>query len=117
MPRARQICFRSGCPKVAVRSGACLEHVPKVVDHRQPWARKSKRNEHRSAGWTRLRRTILRRDNRTCYLCGDPKASEVDHIIPVAFGGTDEPMNLAACCRTCHQLKTAREAQRGRYGR
>ncbi|MGW2579883.1 HNH endonuclease [Streptomyces virginiae] len=116
MPRALQICFRSGCPKVAIKSGGCPEHAPKVVDSRQPWANRSKRNQSRSPGWNRLRLSILRRDSHRCYLCGNPKANEVDHIVPVSAGGTDNPLNLAACCSTCHRAKTQREARRGRWG-
>ncbi|MFJ4474852.1 HNH endonuclease [Streptomyces xanthochromogenes] len=115
MPRAQQTCFRSGCPRVAIKAGGCAEHAPKYIDHRKPWARKSKRNESRSSGWNRVRLAILRRDNHRCYLCGS-KANEVDHIVPVAFGGTESPLNLAACCGTCHREKTRREARQGRYG-
>lgn len=32
---------------------------------------------------------------------------EVDHLIPVALGGTDDPENLRAKCRACHRTKTA----------
>ncbi|MFD9569724.1 HNH endonuclease [Streptomyces sp. NPDC059982] len=117
MPRAKQTCFRSGCPKVATRSGGCAEHAPKSIDHRQPWANRSKRNESRSPGWNRLRLSILHRDRYRCYLCNAPKATEVDHIVPVAFGGKDDPLNLAAICKGCHRAKTQRESRHGRYGR
>jgi 5-methylcytosine-specific restriction endonuclease McrA len=47
--------------------------------------------------WSALRRTILQRDRWTCQVCGAP-ADSVDHIIPRARGGTDDPSNLRACC-------------------
>ncbi|MFE7113926.1 HNH endonuclease [Streptomyces sp. NPDC057654] len=112
MPRARQTCVRSGCPKVAKTDGACAEHTRKVVDPRPPWANTSARNQNRSAGWTALRLRILRRDRYVCYLCGSPNASEVDHIVPVARGGTDDPLNLAAACRPCHTAKSQAESHR-----
>ncbi|MEV6674790.1 HNH endonuclease signature motif containing protein [Streptomyces sp. NPDC051162] len=114
MPRARQTCFRSGCPRIVAKAGACAEHAPKRVDTRQPWSNTSKRNQARSAGWTSLRLRILRRDAYTCYRCGSPKASEVDHVVSVAAGGSDDPLNLAAICRSCHRAKTLNEAQAGR---
>ena len=32
-------------------------------------------------------------------------ATTVDHIIPVAKGGTDDPENLVAACRRCNFSK------------
>ena len=40
-------------------------------------------------------------------------ASEVDHIVPVAEGGTDAPENLRAINSEHHKLKTQEEARRG----
>ncbi len=41
-------------------------------------------------------------------------ATEVDHIVPIAEGGTDERENLQGLCSGCHAANTAREAQRGK---
>lgn len=40
-------------------------------------------------------------------------AHEVDHIVAVAEGGTDDPSNLRAINHDCHELKTRRESQAG----
>ena len=51
---------------------------------------------------------ILRRDNDTCQFCGGAfEAAEltIDHLIPVALGGLDEPTNYVACCEPCNQRK------------
>jgi len=51
--------------------------------------------------WRQLRAGVLFRDTYTCVLCG-AGASEVDHITPLAYGGSDEPSNLRALCAACH---------------
>lgn len=57
-----------------------------------------------------LRFQILRRDNHACRYCG-AKAPEakltVDHVIPEALGGTDDPSNLVTACDTCNGGKSA----------
>lgn len=59
---------------------------------------------------TRLRAEILRRDSYRCVHCGrnpeeDNIQLEVDHIIPVEWGGKTEPENLQTLCRECNQGK------------
>lgn len=59
----------------------------------------------RNTGY-KLRYQILQRDNFTCKLCGKTGAVtilEVDHIIPVADGGTDDPENLRTTCYACNR--------------
>ena len=49
----------------------------------------------------RLRYEVLRRDDHKCRYCGadatDSKPT-VDHVVPVALGGSDEPDNLVTAC-------------------
>lgn len=58
----------------------------------------------------RLRYEVLRRDNYTCRYCGasapDVKLT-VDHVVPVALGGSDDPSNLVAACVDCNAGKTS----------
>ncbi|MGR3963825.1 HNH endonuclease [Pseudomonas sp. 910_23] len=61
--------------------------------------------------WRRKREAILIRDNYTCRVCGlTTKDLEVDHIINIAQGGTDDDGNLQALCIPCHKAKTALES-------
>lgn len=65
--------------------------------------------------WRRIRERILLRDQYTCRCCGVvTQEIEVDHIINVAEGGSDDDSNLQSLCVPCHQAKTAAEAARGR---
>lgn len=61
----------------------------------------------------RLRYEILRRDGNTCRYCG-AKAPDVpltvDHVVPVALGGSDEPSNLVAACQDCNSGKASSTA-------
>lgn len=58
----------------------------------------------------RTRFEVLRRDNHTCRYCGAHAPDvvlHVDHVIPVALGGTDEPSNLVAACKDCNLGKAS----------
>ncbi len=58
----------------------------------------------------RLRYEVLRRDNHTCRYCGAtaPEVKlTVDHVVPSALGGTDDPSNLVAACAGCNSGKSA----------
>ncbi len=57
-----------------------------------------------NATWKRIRLEILSRDGWVCSYCGQD-AKEVDHIIPVAHGGTDDEANLTAACVKCNRSK------------
>lgn len=58
----------------------------------------------------RLRFEILRRDNHQCRYCGaaapDVKLT-IDHVVPTALGGSDEPSNLVAACGDCNAGKSS----------
>lgn len=58
----------------------------------------------------RLRYEILRRDNHRCRYCGATAPDvplRVDHVLPVALGGGDDPSNLVAACQDCNAGKAA----------
>jgi hypothetical protein len=58
----------------------------------------------------RLRYEILRRDNHVCRYCGVAAPDvplTVDHVVPVALGGTDDPTNLVAACQPCNAGKSS----------
>lgn len=61
---------------------------------------------------------VFRRDGWTCQLCGEPtprglrgqmvsRAPELDHIIPLAMGGTHTWSNVQCACRECNGKKGA----------
>lgn len=55
-----------------------------------------------------LRHEVFQRDGYRCRECGATNLEtslEVDHIIPVAQGGTDELKNLQTLCTACNRAK------------
>lgn len=61
----------------------------------------------------RLRYEILRRDNHACRYCGASAPDvplTVDHVVPVALGGLDDPSNLVTACRDCNAGKSSSAA-------
>lgn len=56
----------------------------------------------------RIRPVILERDGFTCQWCGQDDDLEIDHIIPLARGGTNDPHNLQVLCRPCNRRKGAK---------
>ena len=70
--------------------------------------------------WDRLVKLIRARDHDLCQECIRSRVlpvglySAVDHKVPRAEGGSDDPSNLEVICRPHHTAKTAREAGRGK---
>jgi 5-methylcytosine-specific restriction endonuclease McrA len=75
----------------------------------------SKNGKHHTKGgkWCsrRVRLAIFLRDGGMCLYClkdlhhTDPRDVTIDHVAPRSDGGTDDPKNLALCCRTCNCRK------------
>ena len=80
---------------------------PTVYNYNQfPLIKKQNRNV------TALSKKIVASNQK--WLCGNCKKMldftyEIDHIIPLFNGGTNEYTNLIALCRECHGQKTAIE--------
>ncbi len=69
--------------------------------------------------WYALRFEILERDDFTCQYCGQHAPNvmlEVDHVIPVCEGGSDDRENLATACTACNRGKEGLRARRQAAG-
>jgi hypothetical protein len=69
------------------------------------------KNSQRKPVSTATRFDVFKRDRFTCVYCGrQPPAVilHIDHIIPVAEGGTNESGNLCTACSDCNLGKGAR---------
>jgi len=112
--RAGGVCAEPGCPRLAVRRGRCEVHTP------PPWTGQAERRRNAGAptgaARQRLRLLVLVRADGRCESCGVRLGADwtMDHVDPVAFGGSSHLDNLAAICPRCHARKTQREAALGR---
>lgn len=58
----------------------------------------------------RTRFEIFKRDDFQCRYCGRRTPAvvlEVDHVVPIIEGGTDDPINLVTSCWECNSGKSA----------
>lgn len=105
----------------------CDEPIPKG-SRRKSWCSDKCVAEWRERGdWSHIRSKIIARD-KVCQLCGGQRCHkvgelkanyyrgecsviswgwDVDHIVAVEDGGTDDPSNLRLLCRRCHKERTA----------
>lgn len=66
---------------------------------------KKENKNKRSSIPPKLRHKVLKRDRYTCQACGARAPDvelEVDHVVPVSRGGTDDLSNLKVLCRDCN---------------
>jgi 5-methylcytosine-specific restriction endonuclease McrA len=82
------------CPAVIRRGSRCRACERR---HRLGWS------------WS-ARRAAWLASHPWCAVCG-AEATEVDHVLPRAWGGGDEG-NLQSLCRVCHRAKTAEQLRR-----
>ena len=65
-------------------------------------------------------REQVKQEEPLCLVClanGIVKAAEeVDHIVPLHLGGTNELTNMQGLCRACHDIKTNNKPRIGPDG-
>jgi 5-methylcytosine-specific restriction protein A len=91
-------CSKPGCPELVTSTSRCPAHTP---------PRPTAAFRGYDSAWQRLRARYLTNH----YVCMVDqcyaRASDVDHILPRALGGTDDQRNLQALCSMHHKRKTA----------
>ncbi|MBI1209663.1 MAG: HNH endonuclease [Azospirillum sp.] len=102
------------CPKpghapfTGPRCPVCAQAGKAAADARRPDAKA----RGYGADWKKLRAELMP-EGTSCRLCGY-EASHLDHILPKARGGTDDPSNLQPLCHRCHSTKT--DSEDGGFG-
>ncbi|PVX86467.1 HNH endonuclease [Paraburkholderia unamae] len=119
-PRPLRPCKHRGC-RALVPGGMsyCEEHAGEDVGWKPDSVRGNRHARGYGSRWEKLREMVLLRDGGICR-CAECRqlgrvrlATEVDHVIPKAQDGTDDPENLSAINHDCHKAKTARERRQG----
>lgn len=69
-----------------------------------------------------LKEELMRRQKNTCVYCGNRRTArtlDIDHIVPVVRGGSNDKSNLQVICSPCNQRKGLQtdEEFRARYSR
>ena len=69
-----------------------------------------------------LKRQLMKRQDNTCVYCGYRRTArtlDIDHMVPVVRGGSNETDNLQVICRPCNQRKGLQTDSefRARYAR
>lgn len=63
----------------------------------------------------RLNRAVMELHDGRCHVCGELGSDQVDHVVPLAEGGSDGMDNRRPIhSEPCHREKTAAEAARAR---
>ena len=60
---------------------------------------------------TKAKEQIYIRDKFECQYCGSKEELEVDHIIPISKGGTNENDNLITACHRCNTSKSDKDLE------
>lgn len=109
-------CAKPGCPELVYVGARCAAHERALraeIDSLRPSAAR----RGYDAVWRRIRLAHLRREPlcRFCAACGlATPATDVDHIVALADGGTHAASNLRSLCHYCHSARTARDQAFGR---
>ena len=118
-PRPLKVCRHAGCHELTRDpSGYCPKHKDAAEARARKWKaeqdsqRESAYRRGYGARWRKLRAQILM-DEPLCRECRKAgrivPATDVDHIVARADGGTDDRSNLQPLCHACHSRKTVRE--------
>jgi 5-methylcytosine-specific restriction endonuclease McrA len=70
-----------------------------------PYSRRASRAPGPSSTFRNKLLKKWQREQRSCFYCTGPCES-VDHVIPIARGGTHFEGNLVPCCRKCNGSKS-----------
>lgn len=111
-------CAKVGCGALVKRGQRhCAAHGGNANWHASQQRKGNTTERGYGHSWRKLRARILKRDHYQCQAHKrqgmDVAAQEVDHIVPKAQGGSDDPANLEALCAPCHRAKTAAEGGGG----
>lgn len=114
--KAKRGCSYPGCTALVATGSRCPQHQ-RQADQQRNQQIDAKRGTPAQRGydsrWRRIRMMQLRQ-HPLCVECARQgltvPATDVDHIQPLAEGGTHAFDNLQSLCHSCHSKKTAAQS-------
>jgi 5-methylcytosine-specific restriction protein A len=112
--RAKKPCSQPGCPALVAGGGNRCEKHAKKAWTRSPYSDCKVTTTERGYGWQwQKKRKLVLNEQPFCIIAkicveryGHARPSDcVDHIIPIAAGGTDDYDNLRGSCTDCNEDK------------
>ncbi|KKN88436.1 hypothetical protein LCGC14_0249990 [marine sediment metagenome] len=78
-----------------------------LIDLLKQWCKQGRppSQSRRAAIPREVRQTVLQLDEFGCRRCGSGSDLTVDHITPIAKGGSNDVSNLQTLCRSCNSSK------------
>ena len=101
----RKLCKIAGCTFTNQSIGYLISKIKDNVfqPHRKEFSKQERAAIHKKAGGK-------------CANCAASAAKfHVDHVVPLASGGSNDDKNLQILCIPCHATKSAREVDNGSY--
>lgn len=89
-------------------SRSYARHLFGCEDHSCGGCGRQPRKKNRPNMSPTRRQRVLERDGHRCQECGATELLEIDHVVPVAHGGTEDESNLQVLCEKCNNRKGAR---------
>jgi 5-methylcytosine-specific restriction endonuclease McrA len=94
--------YQQGFDRGEAEATAKLERKVKKEKKRRRYEAKRKRSKLSTA----KKKRVLREAGYTCHYCGEFGGKlTVDHLVPIAKGGSNELSNLVAACEECNKDK------------
>ncbi len=110
-------CRHWPCRNIATDGHFCKDHQPERPSYLDDKRENSYRRGY-GRPWRNLRIQKLKLNPicEMCYRAGHIKQTEeVDHIVPIRFGGRNELENLQSLCIVCHRRKTQEDYEKYDY--
>lgn len=108
MTRPRLTSLKSTLQQMPARAVKILETTPGATPR------------IKGRAWEKIRQRVLKAHDYLCVRCVQAEfprmAEEVDHVIPLEVGGSNDDSNLQPLCSPHHAEKTAQEARERHRG-
>lgn len=115
-PNGKHPCADCASPAYGERCRSCDDALRRngstpdeIIERRHALEARRRERDRSAPGLTVAQRKALKalwtRQGRLCAYCPAP-ATEIDHVIPLALGGTNYEGNLLPCCGPCNRAKS-----------